>query len=452
MSVLEPRVAVVGAGLAGLAATVSLKKSNAHVTVHERTRLLGGKATSYEVDGVEVDNGQHVVLDCCTEFLDFVDELGCRSWMRIQPVFDVHILARGRGSSRLRAAPLPAPLHLLPSFALYRHLGVSDKLRVARALLAARRTSRARGDMATWLREHGQTGASRAAFWDPFLVPALNAPLEDCSAEAGLFVIRTAFLSSRKAARIGYSTVPLERIARVAAGRADEVRMRSTVASIAVSGGAVSIRTDGGEEHTYDAVVLAVPPRRLAAILGAPERFGITALSAFHTEPIVDVHLWYGTGGARVLGDAGFAALLDSPVQWVFEKAPGYMCCSLSAARAAVGRPDTELIDLCAGELAAVIPGLRGAALVSAAATRDADATFVPSPGLARPGVRTTVPNVVIAGSWTDTGWPATMESAVRSGRAAAAALRPALERAASDPARRSTTSEYAEEVVAHAV
>jgi uncharacterized protein with NAD-binding domain and iron-sulfur cluster len=131
------------------------------------------------------------------------------------------------------------------------------------------------------------------------------------------------------------------------------------------------------------------------------------------------VHLWYDVS---TLG-FGFAALLDSPVQWVFEKGPGYICCSMSAADRYVSWPASELVDLCHGELAAVLPALRNASRLRGAATRDREATFVPRPGLRRPGPATACPQVVIAGAWTDTGWPATMESAVRSGRAAARVL-----------------------------
>jgi uncharacterized protein with NAD-binding domain and iron-sulfur cluster len=168
-----------------------------------------------------------------------------------------------------------------------------------------------------------------------------------------------------------------------------------------------------------DGVVLAVPPDRLARILGDPVAFGIHGLEEIRTAPIIDVHLWYAV---PMLG-FGFAAVLDSPVQWVFEKAPGYLCCSMSAADEHIGQANTELVELCRAELEAVLPALRGATFVRGAATRDREATFIPAPGLRRPGPRTTHPEVVIAGAWTDTGWPATMESAVRSGRHAAHAL-----------------------------
>ena len=167
-----------------------------------------------------------------------------------------------------------------------------------------------------------------------------------------------------------------------------------------------------------DGYVLAVPPRRLAGILGDAGAAGVDGLDAFRTEPIVDVHLWYDRRFPRL----DFAALLESPVQWVFAKGPGYLCCSLSAASEQVQRPERELVELCHRELAAAIPAVRRATLIRGAATRDPEATFVPAPGLRRPGAATNVANLVIAGAWTDTGWPATMEGAVRSGLIAARA------------------------------
>lgn len=442
------RIAVVGAGLAGLSAAVELKRAGAHVEVFERMRMPGGKATSFVVDGVEVDNGQHVTLACCTELSAFIDDLGMGDVLHMQPRFEVTVLARGGAPSRLRAAPLPAPLHLMPSFVRYRHLGLGDKLRVARALMAARRERAPHGDMATWLARRGQTPATRTAFWDPFLVPALNAPLEDASALDGLFVIRTAFISERGAGRIGYTTVPLVRIAEAAAARVDALHLRTPVTQVEHAGGrATALRTEAGTRSDFDAYVLALPPQRLSSLDDAvPQRpFGVEGLDVFRTQPIVDVHLWYPAARGRVLGAAGFAAVLDSPVQWVFEKGPGYLCCSLSAAGDAVRAPESELIARCHAELAAVLPVLRNVEPVRGAATRDPDATFVPSPGLRRPGPRTALHNVFLAGAWTDTGWPATMESAVRSGRAAARAL---VQTEAADPGMQPAAAEE----LAHAV
>ena len=416
----QPRVAVVGAGLAGLSAAIELAKRGWHVDIYERSRLLGGKATSFEVEGQEVDCGQHVVLACCTATLDLVSELGMRDSLYIQPRFEVTVLSRNRRPTQLRASGLPAPMHLMTGFARYPHLTALDRLLVGRALIAARGDKNPTGTMASWLRRQRQSVRALRAFWEPFLVPALNAPLDRVSATMGLFVIRTAFLGDRDAARIAYLTVPLARLAEAAAARADAVHMRQAVVGVHHDGRRVTgVKLSGGTGAACDACVIAVPPRRLAAILDDAPAFGIDGLEAFEAMPIVDVHLWYDR---PVLG-CDFAALLDSPVQWVFEKSPGYVCCSLSAAESQVGRPESELVELGRSALAAVLPSAARARLLRGAATRDPDATFIPAPGVRRPGPATAFSNLVIAGAWTDTGWPATIESAVLSGRAAANTL-----------------------------
>ncbi|HEX6543570.1 MAG TPA: hydroxysqualene dehydroxylase HpnE [Ktedonobacterales bacterium] len=424
------RVAVVGAGLAGLSAAVELKQRGFVVELLERSRLLGGKATSFKLGDVEVDNGQHVYLACCTEFIDFVRNLdgappAGEPALFLQERFDALLLARNRPSARLRAVSLPAPWHLAPALLRYRHLDLPARLRVGRALLDVRVPARPGETFAAWLKRHGQSAAMRRAFWDPFLIPALNAPLEEVAADAALFVIATAFLRDAGAARFGFARVPLARIAEAAARRLDRVHLRTPVVGLDLveqSPGDLELRAlvvEGGSRLSYDGVVIAVPPDRLKRVLGRPERFGVFGLDDIRTAPIVDVHLWYD---APALG-FGFAALLDSPVQWVFEKAPGYLCCSMSAADQYVNWASSALVELCRRELGDVLPALRQARLLHGAATRDRDATFVPAPGLRRPGPATSCAQVVIAGAWTDTGWPATMESAVRSGRAAARSL-----------------------------
>ena len=426
------RIAVVGGGLAGLSAAVALKQRGFAVDLFERTRLLGGKATSFTVGGVEVDNGQHVYLACCTEFIDFVHHLGAslptsEPALFLQERFDALLLAPNKTPARLRAVSLPAPWHLAPALLRYHLLDPLARLRVGFALLDARRPAHPGETFAAWLKRHRQSAAMRRAFWDPFLVPALNAPLEEVSAEVALFVISTAFLRDAGAARFGFARAPLARIAEAAARRLDRVHLRTAVVGLdlaeqpqpSASPQLRAIIVDDGSRLSYDGVVIATPPDRLKRILGKPGALGVFGLDAIRAAPIVDVHLWYDM---RTLG-FGFAALLDSPVQWVFEKAPGYFCCSMSAAEQYVSWPSSALVELCHRELGAVLPALQQATLTHGAATRDRDATFVPSPGLRRPGPTTSCAQIVIAGAWTDTGWPATMESAVRSGRAAARTL-----------------------------
>ena len=410
---------MVGAGLAGLSAAVELQRLGYAVEVFERSRLLGGKATSFAVDGIEVDNGQHVFLGCCSQFIDFVTGLGLGDQLQLQERFEVLVLRPGAPPCRLRAADWPAPLHLVPALLGYHALGWAGRLQVALAIALARRPSAVPGTFAGWLAGHHQGDRARRFFWELFLVPALNAPLDEVSAASALFVIATAFAGSRQAACFGFVRVPLARIAEAAAGRVDCVHRRAAVTGLLEGDGRVRGLRLGNDELPFDGVVLAVPPRALGRLLGEPARFGIVGLEGFTVQPIVDVHLWYDRDDFGF----GFAALADSAVQWVFQKAPGYLCCSLSAAGAVVSRPEAELVALCHRALAAVLPAVAAARLLRGAAVRDPEATFVPRPGLRRPGPATSVPNLAIAGAWTDTGWPATMESAVRSGRAAARVL-----------------------------
>ena len=419
-------VAVAGAGLAGVAAALELKRHGCRVTLLERSRLLGGKATSFQLGDLEMDSGQHAILGCYTSFLELAGELGMRGDLRLQDRFDVLMLT-AHGRARLRALRLPAPLHLALPFLGFRALAVRARLQVVRALIAARRPHPGEDSetFAVWLQRHGQTAPALRGFWEPFLVPALNAPFDRVSAASGLMVVRTALLGDRDAARIGYATVPLARFAERAAERCDEVRLRTAVTGLRVEDGRLRGLRTGEVELDCDAAVLAVPPERLLRITGV-EALRVTGLEAFTTQPIVDVHLWYRAAAAGVTGsldplaDLDFAAMVDSPVQWVFAKGPGHLCCSLSSADDLVLEPEERLVALADSELRARLPELAGAALLRGVAIRDPEATFVPAPGLRRPGPATAIENAVLAGCWTDTGWPATMEGAVRSGRAAA--------------------------------
>ncbi len=408
------RVAVVGGGLAGLAAAVALQEAGSSVELFERSRLLGGRATSFVVDGHEVDNGQHVFLGCCVELIAFATGLGLAGRMRMQERFDVRVFAPGRPPSRLRAARLPAPWHLAVGFLGYAELGWADRARVARALVAIASRRDDERPLADWLRLRRQSDAALAAFWEPFFVPALNAPLDRVTVAEAAFIVTTAFLSDAGAARFGFFTVPLARLAEAAAATLDAVHLRTPVVGLerGASGAATALRTADGRLLGFDAFVLALPPAALSRVLGE-------AGCELVARPIVDVHLWHDRGPLGF----DFAALLRSPVQWVFEKAPGYLCCSLSDAGEVVAWPEERLVALAWTAVTERVPALAGARLVRGAATRSPEATYSAPPGVRRPSAAATAPNVAVAGSWTDTGWPDTMESAVRSGRAAARLL-----------------------------
>ena len=227
------RVAVVGGGLAGFAAGLALKAAGAHVELFERSRILGGRATSFEIDGVEVDNGQHVFLACCTEFINFAQAVGMGDELHLQTRFDATILSRSGKAGRLRTAGLPAPLHLIGSFASYSHLGLAGKLRIARALAAALLGKADPSEtFEAWLARNGQGAQERAAFWDPFFIPALNAAFDRVGAADAMFVLKTAFLRDASAARFGFSRVPLAHLTQAAAKQLDAVHTSTAVLKV----------------------------------------------------------------------------------------------------------------------------------------------------------------------------------------------------------------------------
>ena len=357
-------------------------------------------------------------LACCTEFIGFVERLGMRQNLRLQDRFDVLVVSAGDGvRSRLRAAPLPAPFHLAWSLLHYRPLAPAERLGIARTLLRMRgqRTWVADESFAGWLARHGQGPAEIRAFWQPFLVPALNVSLEEMSAADAAFVLRTAFLRDGDAARFGWSSVPLARISEAAAARLDRVHVSTPILAVRAAGDEIVLQV-GDESRRFAGAVLAVPPPQVARMLGEPGAFGLESLDDYEPHAILDIHIWHDRGAL----DFDFAALLDSPVQWIFQKESGYLCCSLSAADEYLTAPTTALVERTWNELCAALPSLRGAQIQSSAVTRNPNATYMPKSGVRRPHGRTGVPNLVLAGSWLETGWPDTMESAVRSGLSAA--------------------------------
>lgn len=418
------KVGVVGGGLAGLAAGTTLADSGCEVEIFERSRLLGGRATSFEIGGEEVDNGQHVFLACCDAFQDFVRRADSGDRLYVQDRFEALVIDRGKVST-LKAGDFPPPWHLAASLLRFAHLGVRSKIGIAKALRAAAANGTSGGTFADWLAEQRQTDEAIRTFWKPFFVPALNVSLDEMDADEAIFTLRTAFLQSTSAARFGFTTVPLARIAEAAAERVARVHRSTSVASLELAGDRVSaLTTTTGERRAFDAFVLAVTPPQLLRLLGTAERYGVAALDRYRPHPIVDVHLFCAPNGPAsraLLGGAfTFAALVDSPIQWVFKKRDGYLVCSISAADEQMRRSTAELIDFAWSELQTAIPALQDASLSKAAVTRNPEATFSASAGAVRPGPATAVENLYLAGSWTATGWPDTMESAVRSGIAAA--------------------------------
>ncbi|MGE7437891.1 hydroxysqualene dehydroxylase HpnE [Kitasatospora sp. NPDC001175] len=431
---------VVGGGLAGITVALRLAEAGQQVTLLETRPRLGGLAFSFKRGELTVDNGQHVFLRCCTAYRGLVDRLGAGRLVDLQPRLDVPVLGLGAGGrrdfGRLRRDALPVPLHLTRSLATYPHLGPADRLRVVRAALALQRLDLADPALdelsfGDWLRRHGQTPATVEALWDLVGVATLNATADRTSLALAAMVFKTGLLSDPGASDIGMAAVPLGEIHHDAALAELErlgvrVLLRSRAAELKPAD-RHAVRLESGELLTADTVVLAGAQDSAAALLPAGAIPRQERLAELGTSPILNVHVVYDR---RLLRRPFFAAL-GSPVQWVFDRTahsglavPGaqYLALSQSDAGDEIDLPVAELRARYLPELERLIPGARQAEVLDFFVTRERTATFDPAPGTAvlRPAARTTVPGLLLAGSWTATGWPATMEGAVRSGHAAA--------------------------------
>lgn len=431
-----PHIVVVGGGLAGLAAGVTCIDAGVEVTLLEARGRLGGAATSFRRDDLVVDTGQHVALRCCTAYLGFLDRLGTRDLIDVQPRLDIPLLAPNARRGHLRRTPaLPAPLHLASSLLRFPYLPLTDRLRVAMAAIALAREDRSQrrldgSTFADWLRRHGQDDLAIERFWDLVALPTLNARSGTASADLAAMVFQTGLLSDAAAGDIAVPRVPLADLhARPAATaiRAGGGRVLTGVRATSVAptpdGWLVASRD---EVLRADAVVVAVPHDRVSGLV--PPDAVPDGLDRLGAAPIVNVHLHLDR---RVL-DVPFGAAVASPVQWVFDRTEvsgategQVLAISLSAAENDVERPTEELVARYVDELATLVPELSEARVLDAFVTRDRTATFHQGPGTAplRPSQATSLPGLALAGAWTDTGWPATMEGAVRSGVAAAEAV-----------------------------
>jgi squalene-associated FAD-dependent desaturase len=425
------KVVVCGGGLAGIAAACQAAGLGAEVTLVERRPFLGGKAFSFtdRDSGREVDNGQHVYLGCCTAYIGLLRLLGTFGDTVLQRRLDVPVRDRAGRVGALRAGPLPAPLHLGPSFAAYPHLTAGQKASALRALaaLAAMRHEDLEAldevSFAAWLGERGQSPEAVRRFWDLIVLPTCNDRSDRVSAALAAFVFREGFLRTPGGSAIGWSRVGLTRLVDPAARAFLRARGGRVIAGAAVAeAGADGVTLGDGARLAADGVVLALPPSRVLAV--APG--ALAGDPGLGESPIVNVHVWYD----RPVMDEPFTAVVDGPAQWVFNRtamgggdgSSHHLAVSISGAREEVEVPRAELAALIGAELEHLLPRARSARVLDTAVVKEPQATFAASPGQAarRPGPRTPLERVVLAGAWTDTGWPATMEGAVRSGIRAA--------------------------------
>jgi hydroxysqualene dehydroxylase len=423
------RVVVVGGGLAGITAALDCAGAGASVTLVEVRPRLGGAAYSFERDGLWLDNGQHVFLRCCTEYRALLERLGSARDTVLQDRLAIPVLAPGGRLAWLRRSGLPAPLHLAGSLLGYRHLALGERLRAARAALALGRVSPDDPavealDFEAWLLRRGQSPRAIDTLWELIARPTLNLRAGEASLAAAAFVFRVGLLDRAESGDVGYARVPLQRVHGDAALRALQdagVDVRLGWRAERVEPGLSVIGR--GERLEAEAVVVAVPHERAAGLL--PEGAVPVDVRGLGTSPIVNLHIAYDR---RVL-DREFVATVDSPVQFVFDRTESsglpsgqLLAVSLSAADAEVGWSVDELRARFEPAIADLLPAARDARVERFVVTRERSATFRAAPGArsSRPGPRTGIDGLALAGAWTDTGWPATMEGAVRSGHAAA--------------------------------
>jgi len=462
-------VIVIGGGLAGLAAGVALAESGWRVKLFELRPYLGGRATSYVLpSGEHVDNCQHVTLGCCTNLDDFYRRVGSANKVKF---FDRLFFLDPQGrSGAMQAGILPAPFHMTGSFATFAPLSLGDKLSIARAMMRILFTAGKPKEVATpagismldWLKSQKQTSRAIERFWHVVLVSALDEELDHTDARFGIDVFWKAFLSNRTGYRMGVPAVPLAELydgCRIAIEqKGGEVTLRAPARGIRVENGAIAaVRFDNSREESADAYVFALPHTTLASLL-PPEiqsaNPSLASLDKIKVSPITGVHFWFD----RPVTSEPFITLLDTNVQWVFNKTalyqpvvsfrgPGlpeesafssgehktaqnqsdgqYLQLVISASYDLLKKSREEIIELCLKEIRQALPAAREAQLVKATVIKEASATFSPEPGVDRfrPAQSTKTPRLFLAGDWTATGWPATMEGAVRSGYLAAEAV-----------------------------
>ena len=477
-SSIQPTVAIAGGGLAGLAAACALADSGFRVTLFERRPYLGGRASSYEHPGTGevVDNCQHVLFRVCTNLVEFYRRIGVED--KIRWYDEITFIEPGGRTSVMHASPLPAPLHTAPSFLRFPFLNAKDKFAISRAIAALTLAApRDTGEsFLDWCHHHAQTNNTIERFWKPILVSALSEDLDLISISYAAQVVRES-MKSPEARHMGVPALPLTDLYNHAGdylrARHGEIRFRSSLESFSSDSSQVQIRIEdkeqgsqeGSNESSFDYLVLALPFNNVATVLpetpdAAPLR---EQLTHFESCPITGIHLWFD----RQITDLDHAVLLNRTIQWLFHKsrlllttrnaaiakkpdsqhdreghdssrainnptdggalAPegSYIELVVSASKSLIDKSRAEIVDLALAEVREFFPAARAASLVKSTVIKEVHATYSPRPGIDtyRPPQVTPWPRVFLAGDWTATGWPATMEGAVRSGYLAAEAI-----------------------------
>ncbi len=478
------QVIVIGGGLAGLAGAVALADAGLQVELYERRPILGGRATSFihPSSGERVDNCQHVLLGCCVNLVDFYTRLGVAEHIDFHE--DIPFIDESSRVSVIGPSALPPPLHLLPSFLRLKTMGIRDKLSIVRnvigmirhvaklqrtgypsvapassaspttpaspasaapasvapASVASPGAEPSPVTMAAWLDAHGATKRAVEAFWKPFLISALNDELDDIDADYGIGTAVRAMLLNRSGYEVGLPAVPLGDLYAPCIDyieqRGGRVLFNRGVTGISVHDGKVaSISLQDGSSVEAGAYLSALPFDVLCRLLPQSQVSDpyFSMLDGLSVSPITAVHVWFD----RPVTELGYAAVIGRRIQWIFNQSSrhagafsadnggAYLGLVVSASDDWMKTPRQVIIDQAMEDLESLLPAVRQAKLLKAIVVKEGRATFAPRPGCdaLRPGPSSPLPNFSIAGDWVQTGWPATMESAVRSGYQAAEVL-----------------------------
>ncbi len=438
------KVAIVGAGVAGLSAGCALAEAGYDVTVFERRPYVGGRASSYlhPGSGEVIDNCQHILLGCCTNLRGLFDRVGRTeqiAWTRA-----ITYIEPGGRRSVVRPTALPAPLQSAPSFLRASCFSTGDKRAIAHGLrqfYGGYPADVPGGErFLDWAHRHAQTPGAIKRFWEPILQSALNEDLDRISVHYAGKVLRDSFLNSAEAGFIGVPLLPLSEMYTGAANyiqaHGGAIQLRNSVTGVSAVEGGWQLSLGDQMSERFDDVILALPfeaVKTISAFLPA----GIArdklqqSLSHFSHAPLTGVHLWFD----REITELPHAVLLDTTIQWMYQREKlqpkprlnqgSHIELVISVARQLVSMTQAEILELAVRELALFFPRASEAKLLKGVVTKEVRATFSVPPGLdnQRPGATTAWPGLYLAGDWTDTGWPATMEGAARSGFLAAEAV-----------------------------
>lgn len=425
---------VVGAGVAGLASASALSAAGAAVALVDRKPFVGGRAYSYRHPALdEIVDSQHILVGCCTNLRNLCAHAGASDAIRWYDRYT--FLQPGGRASELILSDLPAPLHTAPSFARVGMLSLIDKVAIGRALPSFLRDypRSDRESVADWLRRTNQPDGAIRHFWEPVLVGALNDTFERCSMRYAGQVFHETFLKSAEGGRFGIPAMPLSDffgvVTRQAETEGTSLFLKHSALEVIQEGAVWRVRLDDGTDLRTRSVVVAVSFEHVQAVLGSNlfSRILPAGTGAFTHSPITTIHLWHD----QPFTDLDHAVLLDTGIQWMFQKSKirgwareqgSYIELTISASHSQLREGREALLQRSMAELESFFPEAKHTGLRKAGVLKEAKATFSVTPNLdaSRPSQRTVVPGLFLAGDWTATGWPSTMEGAARSGYLAA--------------------------------